>query len=199
MNRMNNMVTKIFLFFSLLLSLLFGCGKSPVPSLKENNPVLTNWKTYTNDSLGITFQYPPSWNEFGKLTLVSDRYGNIIMNEINFMDSISRATLVVKYHLAPKGSQFFQTKDNQFDTSKGDSYTEVAKMKAIENQSQFSTDGKGNPLKSPLKVINVTFLDLSKTGTIELQFKSPLNDSNTENIDFKQLLSTFKFINPLNN
>lgn len=191
---MNTMVTKIFLFFLVLVSLFVSCGKSPASANIENNTALPHWKTYTNDSLGITFQYPPSWKKFGKEASISDRFGTIIMNEINFMDSISHATLVVKYHFAPTGALFFQTLENQFDPSKGDIYTEVATIKAIESHSQISIDGKGNPLQMPLQITLVTFLDISKTGSLELQFKSPLNESNTENIDLKQLLSTFHFI-----
>ena len=148
------------------------------------------WKTYMNTKYGFAFQYPITWTKIGADAEVIDRSGKVTLIEINFKNPNTPTTLIVNYHLPPSGIEIYK----YAALSKGSKQTDVAGAKAIEDISIISTDGRGDSLVTPLKLIVVNFLDKKQTNEIELQFKTPLN-GNTELQKFKSLLSTFKFTN----
>lgn len=168
----------------------------------ESNKVTipSNWKTYTNNQYGFTLQYPSTWSKYGKDANVIDRSGTIIAIKINFIDTVSNTTLLIKYHLAPKGAELYNNVVSQFDSaqglySNGVKQIDVAGQKAIKAISTVSIDGKEHVLNPPEKLILVDLLDKQQTGEIQLQFRTPLTDDKIELDKFERLLSTFKFIN----
>ena len=166
----------------------------------QNNPALSKWKTYTNDKLGITFQYPDTWLKNGEDVNVTDLSGATTAIQINFIDTVSKTTLLIAYHLAPAGADIFSYKNSQYSSSQGwyekdAKEIEVAEKKAIVASRKLTISGKGNPLNPPIKSIIVDLLDKPQTGEIEFQFQTPATNEDSEVAMFNQLLSSFKFTN----
>jgi len=170
--------------------------------IKDSIP--SNWKTFTNKQYGFTFQYPGIWSKYGNYANVIDRSGTIIAIKINFIDTLSHTTLIIKYHLAPKGAEFYKHVVSQFDSAQGlypngVKQIEVAGQKAIKAISIISIDGKEHVLNPPEKLIIVDLLDKQQTGEIQFQFRTPLTNDKIELAKFELLLSTFKFTNKESN
>ena len=166
--------------------------------IKDTIP--SNWKTYTNNQYGFTFRYPVTWSMYGKDANVIDRSGTIIAIKINFIDTISRTTLLIKYHLAPKGAELYQHVVSQYHStqglySNGVKQIVVAGQKAVKAISTVSIDGKEHVLNPPEELILVDLLDKQQTGEIQLQFRTPLTNDKIEVAKFERLLSTFNFTN----
>lgn len=168
---------------------VFNANKESIPS---------NWKTYTNNKLGFTFQFPITWSQYGEESNVVDRLGNTVAIEVNFIDSLSHTTLLISYHLPPKGVELYRYAISQYESSqgwyeKGAKMIEIAGNKGVQAFTEMRISGRGTALNPPLRLILVDFLDKQKTGTVQLQFKTPLRDDNVEVAKFSLLLSTFKF------
>lgn len=183
------MKTKIILFLALALVGFNVQAQNPL----QKNIDQSNWKTYTNNKLGFTFQHPSAWINKGKDIEVVNLSGTIKAIEINFTDTIFKTTLLVTYHLAPYGAELYRYAVSQYDSTRCGKQIEVAGNNAIETITTISIDGKGHTLNPPLRLIVIYFLDKKQTGEIELQFKTPLSNHDIEVSKFKQLLSTFKF------
>jgi hypothetical protein len=186
------MKIKIILLLTLTLAGLSGCGQVSVNYKKDT--VTSNWKIYTNDSLGFTFQYPNTWYKNGQDAKVINRYGTIAAVEISFIDTVSKTSILIAYHFAPMGAELYKYAVSQYDSSISKEI-KVAGNNAIVAITKLNIDGRGKALNLPLKLIIVDFLDKKQTGEIELQFKTPLTDEDSEIAKFNQLLSSFKFIN----
>ncbi len=206
----------IFITIGIIFFTAYGYSKIGQPVLKRTNEknqsnlsaqirensdtTLTNWKTCTNKKLGFTFQYPNTWVQNGKEADVIDLSGVVTVIEIDFNDTESHTTLSLQYHLAPNGPELYRYAVSQFDSSQGLYATggkqiKVAGNTAIQANTIYTMDGKGNALNPPLSLILVDFLDKQQTGEIELQFNTPLPNYTIESAKFKQLLSTFTFSN----
>lgn len=156
-----------------------------------------NYKTYSNTKLGFSFQYPAEWNKEAKDAEVVNLSGAVSSVEINFTDVNSQTTLVIACRLT-KGSELYQYAVSQFKAKQGwyakdAKQIEVAGKQAIEANMLSSTDGKGNQLNTPMKLVVVDLLDKKQTGEIQLQFKTPVGNEEKEVAKFNQLLSSFKF------
>lgn len=167
--------------------------------IQQNEPIPSNWKTYINNKLGFTFQYPSTWSKYGEDANVSDRFGTTMVIEINFIDTASHTTFSIEYHLAPRGAEIYRYAVSQYESSQGlyakdGKQIEVAGNKAIEAFTTITINGKGEAINPPLRLILVDFLDDKQTGEIRLQFKTPLPNDEIEVAKFKQLLSTFKLL-----
>ena len=193
------MKTKIILIMVFGLVGMSGC-KASNKLVKSNDSIPSSLKIYSNTALGLTFQYPSTWSKYGEDANVSDRNGNLMVIGINFIDTISHTTLLIEYHLAPKGTDFYQYAVSQFDSAQGwyakdSKKIDVAGNKAIEAFTTITIDGRGKALNPSLRLILVDFLDKQQTGAFEIQFKTPLPESDIEVTKFNQLLSTIKFAN----
>jgi len=178
--------------------------KNVQDSVNESNVIKdripSDWKTYKNKQYGFTFQYPTTWSKYGEERNVGDRTGNIVAIEVNFIDSLTSTTLLVSYHLPPNGAELYRFAVSQYESSQG-WYKKDGKLiekdgnKAVKANTEMRISGRGTQLNPPLRLILVDFLDKKQTGAIQLQFKTPLADDNSEVAQFERLLSTFKFIN----
>lgn len=194
------MKSKIFLFLVLALFGLHGRAQVSVNNNSNEDTIPSSWKTYNNNNLGITFQYPESWSKYGEESNVINRTGVKIGIKINFIDTLSQTTLLIDFNLAPNGIELYNYAVSQYESSlglyaSGGKYIEVAGNKAIQAFTTMSIDGKGNIIHPTFRLIIVDFLDKRHTGLFELQFRTPLPDDDIEVAKFKQLLSTFKFTN----
>ena len=180
----------------IILPVLIGLIVNAQTTKKDTIPV--NWKTYTNQRLGITFKYPFTWVNNGKDAEVVNLTGTITAIEINFIDTVSSTTLLITYHLPPNGAELYKFAVSQFNSAQGlyakdAKQIKVAGKKAIEAFQVTSVDGKEHLLNPPLRLILVDFLDKSQKGEFQLQFNTPLIDGDIEILNFKRLLSSFKF------
>jgi hypothetical protein len=185
------MKTKVILLLIMVLIGQKGQGQNPV---NNKDSVPSGWKIYNNDRLGITFQYPATWTEYGKDADIINLSGNVRATEIHFSDTVSKTTLLVAYHFAPAGADLYKYAVSQYDSLNGKQIM-VAGNKAVETFTMINADGKGNVLKSPLRSIVINFLDKQQSGDIELQFKTFVTNENIEIAKFNYLLSSLKFIN----
>lgn len=162
--------------------------------------ISANWKTYYNSRLGFTFQYPNTWSNLPEEVEVVDLYGNITAVEINFSDTIFKTSFLIGYHFAPNGAELFKYLISQFESANGlykdgGKMIEVSGCEALEAFTTIDMNGKGNVLDPPFRLIVVDFLDKSKTGEIQLQFRVPLPNDDKEVAKFRRLLSSFKLNN----
>jgi len=206
----------IFILIAILIGILITKNRN---SIKQNNTnqnlntqdsvnvynvirdtIPSNWKTYSNNMLPFTFQYPSNWTKNGKEANVIDLTGTLNEIDINFADTISQTYLSIEYHFAPKGAELYQYALSQYNSSQGlyangGKLIEVAGNKAIEAFIALSKDGKGHALNPPSRLIIIVFPDKQQTGEIKLQFETPLLDDDIEVVKFNRLLTTFKFTN----
>jgi hypothetical protein len=177
---------------------------SPVQNLSvaglSNMPAESGWKTYSNKKYGFEFQYPSTWTKEDKETEVINLSGTLTTVQINFFDAATKTTLLIEYHLAPKGAEIYKNALAQFNSSQapyatGKSMVEVAGNKAIQATSVIRIDGRGNALNPPLQLVLVDFLDKAGTGEFQFQLKTSLPSSEAEVAKSKKLLSTFVFTN----
>ena len=150
----------IYLMISFFVFLNAGYSQQKV----QRNAVSEKWDSYSNTRYGFTFQYPVSWVKNNQDVEAADRYGKVILLEINFTDTFSKTNLSVTYHLQPRGSELFMYQLSQFNSSKGlyqkgKKQMIIASSKAIEGYTDINRDGKGNKLNTALRVIVVDILD----------------------------------------
>ncbi len=94
----------------------FGCAQNKVetPQINvekqtTNKDVATlNMETYNNKRFGFSFQYPSTWVKNGKDAEVISPSGDTTAISINFTDNVSKSTLLIEYHFAPKSAELFQ-------------------------------------------------------------------------------------------
>lgn len=170
---------------------------SSVNDIKANTSLV--WKTYTNQKVGITFQYPSTWIKNGKDVEAINISGITTAINMNFIDSVSKTSLLIEYYLPPNGCELYKYSVSQYNSQKSSDKSKknqitVSGNQAIETNNTLSVDGRGRILNPALRIIVIDFLDKNQTGGIEMQFKTPLPDD-IEVAKFKQLLSTFKFTN----
>jgi hypothetical protein len=173
---------------------LNGCKASN--ALKSNQ---SDWVHYSDNNLGIIFQYPDTWKKSGEVSYITDISGKNSLIEVSFTDTISKSTFQITYHLAPKGLDFYQYSLSQFNASEGwyknkKQEIEIAGEKAIVANTTINFDGKGNPLIPAIHMVIVDFLDSKKTGSFQLQFKC-FDKENIEISKFNQVLSTIQLNN----
>lgn len=164
---------------------------------QTNSSTSSDVKTYTNSEYGFSFQYPVSWDQDGDPAKVIDLQGNVTNLEINFKDTKSNSNLLVAYYLPPKGNQGYQYALSNYDASQGNYQTgkkkvSVAGVTALEADTTLTQDGRGNTI-SPMRSINVIFLDKSQTGSFRLVFSTDA-PGDPEIVKFNQLLSSFKMM-----
>src|ERR1051325_1623669 len=150
---------------------------------QQNDSIPADWKTYTNDKLGFSFRYPDTWVKNGEEANVIDLSGTIKVVDINFVDTVSKSTLLVAYHLPPSGAEFYHYSYKIFhyqtdrDSHKVDrKEIMVAGQKALMASDVSNISGKGTALNPPLRTVVVDFLDVNKTGTIEFQLDTPVTN-----------------------
>lgn len=179
----------IAITFAIIVSAtLIYCQKTSSGHSSEK-PIAANFKTYSNIKYGFSFKFPSEWQKVGTDREVINRTGVVSVVEIDFKDTLSQTALVVNYHFAPAGTQIYQ----YAASSKGNKQIDVAGIKAIELTSIIKTDGRGDSLSIPLKVVVVHILDKETKNEIELQFTTPVSTEKIELPKFKSLLTTFKF------
>jgi hypothetical protein len=174
-------------------------SQKPAAIASKNNNSPSQWQTYTNRRLGLTFQYPASWSKDGIDVDVINLSGASTEIDINFIDTLSKTNLLVAYHLPPDGAKLYDYVADQYRTSKGLFATggkqiPVGGKNAFQSSTILSLDGKGRKLNPPLRSIIVDVQDYAKTGVIEFQFKTPSTNEQAEVTLFNQLLSGFKFL-----
>jgi hypothetical protein len=162
---------------------------------KKEGPIASPWQTYSSPKGGFSFQYPSAWIKKGNDVEVMNPTGNLTAIEANFIDTITKTSLLVSSHLTPASAELYAYALSQYDPSRGDKYIEVSGSKALESIRILAKDGKGNELHPALKLMTVQFMDKDKNGEIELQFKTPENNFEQEVIKFDQVLKSFKFFN----
>jgi hypothetical protein len=165
----------------------------------KNNDIPVSWKTYSNTRLGFTFRYPATWYQNGKDADVINLSGVKTEVDISFTDSASKSSLFIAYHLAPEGAKFYNDISNQYHASQGrfasgSAQIQIAGKNAFQSATVVNRDGKGHELNPSLKLVIVDLPDYAQTGAVELQFKTPATNAETELNLFHQLLSGFKFI-----
>ncbi|MEO7214198.1 hypothetical protein [Mucilaginibacter sp.] len=170
----------------------------PQHDASKIDSAILNWKTYNNEKLGISFQYPETWTINGEDVNAINLAGNIITTNIYFFDSKSNTSLSLEYHLPPGGFEFYNYAVSQYKSSQGwytkdAKYIQVGGGQAIKAYAVITVDGKGNIIESPLRLILVDFLDRQKTGEIGLEFKTPLAIQDVEIAKFNLLLLSFRF------
>jgi len=157
-------------------------------------------KSYVNERYGFSFQYPANWQKENKDVEAIDRKGAVTSVEINFMDSTTKTSLSVAYHLAPRGAELYKFQLADYKAAKG-FYTKsrkqvtVAGVQGIQGVSSITKDGKGNKQNPIVRLIVVDFLDKNKTGEFQLQFKTPITCETAESARLKKLLASFKITN----
>ncbi|MCX6199293.1 MAG: PsbP-related protein [Bacteroidetes bacterium] len=164
---------------------------------QDKKIIPSSTKTYSNTNLGFSFHYPAEWSKEVKDAEVVNLSGAVTSVEINFNDTKSQTTLALACRFT-KGSELYQYAVSQFKSKQGwyakdAKQIEVAGKKAIEANLLSSTDGKGNQLNTPMKLIVVDLLDKKQTGEIQLQFKTPVANTEKGIAEFNRLLSSFKF------
>lgn len=189
-----------------ILVLLVGCGemnsKHPAKEslVQSSNQTSIKYIEYANTKYGFGFQYPAAWRKEKNETEAIDRKGNITSVEINFADTISNSSLLVVYHLPPKGADIFKYQQSQFNLSAGwykknAKQITVAGTKAIQATFTITKDGKGNTLQQPLRRWIVDFPDAKQNGEFQLQFTTLLLADSSVTEDLNKILSGFKFLN----
>ena len=157
-----------------------------------------NWKTYTNDKLGFTFQYPAAWTKDAEDANVTNLKGASTEIDIRFTDAATQTTLLVAYHLAPNGTTLYEYAVSQFHARKDQYATNgkevtVGGNAAIQGSSAYSIDGKGHRMAAPLKTVFVDVQDKAKTGELQFQFQTPEAGADMQLAAFNQVLTSFKF------
>ncbi len=153
-----------------------------------------NWKTYNNEKLGITFQYPDTWTKQGEESNAVNLSGAVMATTVSFIDTESETILSMEYHFAPNGKALFEKTLSDFNSG---IYANSQKIKvggneAIEVAVIKTKDIKGNVYDPPLKEIFVDFLDKKQTGSIHLYFKTLLPGSDTQVAQFNKILTSFQ-------
>jgi len=195
------MKTKIILLMTFYFVGMSGCKASNNQVKRNNDTIPSIMKTYSNTALGLTFQYPNTWSKYGEDANAINRNGEVMSINISFIDTISKSIFNLAYHLAPYGAELYKFAQDQFNSSQGwyansgAKQIEVAGNKAIESFNTMSSDIKGNIYDPPLRFVHIIFLDKLQTGEFDLQFNTPLPESDTEIAKFNQLLSSIKFTN----
>lgn len=185
---------------SLLISSCHAQTNSEVKQTSHSKPSVTsNWKTYANEKMGITFQYPDTWTIYGKESNIINRNGGIMAISVSFTDTTTQSIFFIEYHVAPYGAELFKYSKAQFDSTQGAYLADAKQIKvagnnALEAFTTKSKDIKGNIYNPPLRIISIVFLDKQQTGDFELHFSTPFPNKDIEVAKFKQLLSTLKFI-----
>lgn len=163
-----------------------------------SDTVPSNWITYTNAKLGLSFSHPATWTPYGSESNSVDRKGNLLSVIINFTDTVSDAHFSLEYHVAPYGAQLYRFAKDEFNASKGKYATgrkqmNVAGRQALTGTTVMTKDIKGNTIYPALKIMVVDLPDKQGSGEIQLQFKTPLATSDAELAKFGQVLSSFTF------
>lgn len=166
---------------------------------EAGNGIDSSRKTYINNQIGITFQYPSTWTKNGEDANVTDLSGKITAIHINFNDTDTKTSLLIIYYPPPEGKEIYNFLYSQFLSSqgwysKGGKKMNVAGNNAIVASMTLSEDGKGKRLDKPIKSTVVDLLDQEQTGTIEMQFKTLLSVEDSQAVVINDLLSSFKFV-----
>lgn len=166
----------------------------------NKDTIPSDWKTYANNELGISFQIPPTWAKYGKESNAVNRNGAVMAIMVNFIDTVSKSVFYLEYHLAPYGVQLYKYDKAQIDSLNRENKEELNQVSVLgngilESFSTMSSDIKGNIYNPSLKFAHVFFLDKQQTGEFDLHFRTLLPISNNEISKFNQVLSTIKFIN----
>lgn len=174
-------------------------SKKLANQVQQKDTTLSNVKIYSDSQLPFTFEYPKSWTKFGKEMNSIDLSGTVMSRMVSFIDTVTNSTLFIEYHFSPNGKILYEKNLSDYNSSKGAFATggnqiNVAGGKAIKSVNSIFTDGKGNKLSEPLYFLQVVILDKSKTGEVDLQFKTPMKDYSNEVAKFNQVITTFKFI-----
>lgn len=167
------------------------------PEQKDSIP--ENWKTYSNDKLGISFQYPNSWTKQGKDAEVINLSGTVIKRGIYYTDSMSQTRVSIEYTIDSNAAKIYQYAVSEYITAQKSTINKNKKFlidrnEAIEISKELSVNGKGRTLNPPLRIITVDFMDKNNKGEVQIQFQTPLSQESEEENIFKQFLSSFKFI-----
>lgn len=168
-----------------------------IKKLREKDSIPENWKTYSNEKLGISFRYPNTWAQPGKEAEIINLSGAVIKTGIYFTDSVSKTRVSIEYSLDSNAVKIYQYASSQYMISQKSSINKkifIAGNEAIKISKELKRDGKGKELNPPLRIIVVDFLDKMKKGEIQIQFQTPLSQNHAEENNFKQFLSSFKFI-----
>ncbi len=154
-------------------------------------------KTYSNAKLGFSFQYSDRFTKVDDDVLSVNRFGETTSVEVNFTDSKTSTTFSVACYLM-KGKELYQYAVSQLEAKKGwyakdAEKIEVAGNNAIKANMILAVDGRGNKLKTPMKLEVIDFINKKQAIEIQIQFKTPLANVDTERADFNRLLTSFKF------
>lgn len=167
---------------------------------QQKDSIPENWKTYSDDKMGISFQHPGSWVKQGKDAEIMNLSGTIIKKGIYFSDSSNQTRVSIEYSLDSNAVKIYEYAESQFISSQKSALNNSRKFlvdgsEAIEISKEFKVNGKGKTLSPPMRILIVDFMDKNKKGEIQIQFQTPLSNEQEEENNFKKLLSSFKFIN----
>lgn len=168
--------------------------------IRSKDTIPSNWKTYNNSALGVSFKYPKTWTKNGEESNSINRNGEVMSISVNLIDTISNSNFYLAYHIAPYGAEVYRLAEDDYNSSKNSNEGDTKQITvsgniAIETFTTMSKDIKGNIYDPALKLIHIVFLDRQKTGGYNLNFRTPLPGSEKEIAKFNQLLSTLNFIN----
>jgi hypothetical protein len=174
--------------------------QNPNTTTQQKDPVLSNWKTYTNTKYGFTFQYPDTWTKNGEESNTINRKGEVMAISVNLIDTATQSVFSLIYSLPPYGPEVYKIEEDQYNSYKSSDEVDIKKNiiagnDAVETFTTMSKDIHGNIYDPALKLIHIVFLDKQKTGAFNLNFRTPELGSEKEISKFNQLLPTFKFIN----
>ncbi len=177
-------------------SLAFFPTRNEESTSADSIPTL---KTFSENKLPFTFNFPKTWIIQDNLVEVVDRFNNLAVLRAYILDSLTGSSLTVEYHLPPNGVDDYEYLLSQFNAlqgwyANGAKQIKVAGKDALKANNLLTKNGKGYAINPPLRVIIVALLDNHQTGEIQLQFQTPSTDKEKEETEkFNRLLTSFKF------
>lgn len=173
--------------------------QQPVVEIKEVESV--EWKTYTNDKYGFSFQYPATWILNGREYHPVGANGQIMSVMFMLVDTVTTSNFYLNYHLEPYGKQFFEYLLTDYNASanmyaKGKYKTTIAGSDAIVAVDSFYVERSSEKdiIHIPVHFSVFDFLDKKGTGAVELQFKIPVSVYDKEIVKYNKILSSFAFL-----
>lgn len=170
----------------------------PTKQMPDSDTIPSDWNTYANNELGISFQIPPTWIKYGNESNAINRNGEVVSISVNLIDTTTQSFFSLTYSLPPYGPEVYKIEEDQYNSYKSSSETDmkrniIAGNNAIETFSVMRKDIKGKLYDPALRLVHIVFLDKQKTGAFNLNFRTPEPGSKKELAKFDLIISTIRF------
>ena len=157
-------------------------------SATTTTDVTADWKTYTNDTYGVSFKYPKSWTISDNIPInLSDSKESSPTEYLQVSDQSSTQKPILSIWVNPTGfGPFFPDKEYSFNTDKGQMIVDKVTTPDYSNQ-----QGMGDPPNAD----GVEFISgqSSYKGFNYLLFFQYVSGNTDLEQTYRQILSTFQF------